>query len=74
MIGRIVHSEAAPDQTGDSFRCPDGRVKAIGYRSLRQQAGKPSQFFTSKLRAGPGPREAAQPFISVQAVASRQGA
>ncbi len=70
MIAGIAHSEAAPDQNGDAFRGPDGRVKAMGQRSLRQQAGKPRQFFTSQLRTGPGLREAAQPFLPVQTIAS----
>jgi len=29
VVAGIVHSEAAPDHTGDPFRGPDGRIKSV---------------------------------------------
>jgi hypothetical protein len=68
MIAGITHSEPAPDQSSNSFGGPDGRVKSMGYRSLRQKAGKLRQFFGRQFGTASGFRTPAQPFLSMQAV------
>jgi hypothetical protein len=70
MIARIAYSEAAPDKAGDTFRCPHGCVKAIGYWPSRQHAGEPRQFLASKFGTRPRFQESAQSFVSVQAIVS----
>ena len=68
MIAGVTHSEAAPDQTSDSFRGPNGGIKSMGYRSLRQKAGKAREFFARQFGTAPGFRTPAQPFLSTQAM------
>jgi hypothetical protein len=68
MIAGIAHSEPSPDQTSDSFRGPNGGIKSMGYRSLRQKAGKAREFFARQFGTAPGFRTPAQPFLSTQAM------
>jgi hypothetical protein len=68
MIAGITHSEPAPDQTGDPLRGPNGGIKSMGYRSLRQKAGKAREFFGRQFGTASGFRTPAQPFLSTQAM------
>ena len=35
IVAGITHPEAAPDQSGDAFGGPDGRIESVGGRPLR---------------------------------------